>query len=338
MPTSTGKDPDHSKKSKVFFVAGFSFLMLMAFLSSIDRSIVYILLGISSFFFFLGFYTANKSKPYSQRPRETFNGRQSGAWSFTEIITSIINQMRARSGRSGSPATKLPKIVLWAVLMFIFLFVFVPILTALFSSDGTSMDTTDYNRIGEQYYVEQSYDSSMFYYRQALASDSENTEAMIGYGKVLFAKDAYDSALFYFDKVLAQDNSNTVAAYNKGLIYYNQRKFKEGIELLSGTVDTSPDYYDGMLLLADFYYADKNFDGALPWYEKAYQEGGIRSRMLCHLMAYIYDTKSETERAIPLYQEALSYDSTVVEIYQRLGELLPGQEGNVYRIKAASLR
>jgi hypothetical protein len=54
-------------------------------------------------------------------------------------------------------------------------------------------------------------------------------------------------------------------------------------------------------------------------------------------MAYIYDTKGDNSKAIGLYQEALQYDSTIVDIYKRLGELLPNDEGNYYRTQAIRL-
>ena len=74
------------------------------------------------------------------------------------------------------------------------------------------------------------------------------------------------------------------------------------------------------------------------WYKNAYENGGIRTRALCHLMAYIYDTKGDYSKAIDLYKEALSYDSTVVDIYKRLGELLPNEDGNYYRTQAVKLQ
>ena len=90
--------------------------------------------------------------------------------------------------------------------------------------------------------------------------------------------------------------------------------------------------------LARVYRFQKKYDEAITWYENAYQNGGQRTRILCHIMAYIYDSKGDYERAISLYQEALSYDSSVVDIYQRLGELIPGDDGNIYRTKAAQMR
>ena len=92
-----------------------------------------------------------------------------------------------------------------------------------------------------------------------------------------------------------------------------------------------------MLLAGDCYYAMRQFDEALSWYEKAYENEGSRSRILCHIMAYLYDTKGNTARAIDLYKEALNYDSSVVEIHKRLGELLPGPDGEYYRTQAISL-
>lgn len=55
-------------------------------------------------------------------------------------------------------------------------------------------------------------------------------------------------------------------------------------------------------------------------------------------MAYIYDTKNNYDKAIPLYKEALTYDTTVVDIYTRLSELIPGEEGNYYRTQAVKLQ
>jgi hypothetical protein len=55
-------------------------------------------------------------------------------------------------------------------------------------------------------------------------------------------------------------------------------------------------------------------------------------------MGYIYDQRGDQEKAIHLYQEALNYDSTRVEIYNRLGELFPGLDGEQYRITARELK
>lgn len=69
------------------------------------------------------------------------------------------------------------------------------------------------------------------------------------------------------------------------------------------------------------------------WYTQAY-ESGYRSSALSYVLAFIYDEQGKTSEAINFYKEAIEYDSTIVDIYTRLGELIPGEEGNVYRAKA----
>jgi tetratricopeptide (TPR) repeat protein len=99
----------------------------------------------------------------------------------------------------------------------------------------------------------------------------------------------------------------------------------------------NPDYVDGMLLIGDSFYNQSQLDSALRWYEGAYGQG-YRSAILSHLMAYIYDVKGQTNQAIELYREAIGQDSTIVDIYTRLGELVPGEEGNWFRQKTAQLQ
>jgi len=102
-------------------------------------------------------------------------------------------------------------------------------------------------------------------------------------------------------------------------------------------MDYNPGYNEAMLLVGNSFYNQSQLDSAIQWYEGAYSNG-YRSAILCHLMAYIYDVKGETHRAINLYKEAIGQDSTLATIYARLGELIPGDEGNWYRLKAAKLK
>ena len=51
-------------------------------------------------------------------------------------------------------------------------------------------------------------------------------------------------------------------------------------------------------------------------------------------MAYIYDVQGNQEQAISFYQESLQYDTTMTDVYKQLGELIPGEQGNYYRVKA----
>ena len=140
-----------------------------------------------------------------------------------------------------------------------------------------------------------------------------------------------------YDKAFDIDPEYLSAPYAKGAMFYNLQQYNEAIELMDPLLQENTDYYNGMLLMGDCYYALNQFDNAIVWYANAYENGGMRSSALCHLMAYIYDTRGDNSKAIGLYQEALQYDSTIVDIYKRLGELLPNEDGNYYRAKAIRL-
>jgi tetratricopeptide (TPR) repeat protein len=220
----------------------------------------------------------------------------------------------------------------------IFIVFFLPIIVSICSGENGSADASYYYTSAEQYYATQQYDSAYVNYKRAMQLDPENAGAIVGYGNVLSVRNERDSAILMFNRALEIDPEYKEATYGKALAFYEQKKYNEGIAILQPLIESNPDYYDAILLIGDCYYIQKKYDEAITWYENAYQNGGIRSRMLCHIMAYIYDTKGDYEKAIGLYQEALGYDSSIVDIYQRLGELIPGDDGNFYRTKAVQLK
>jgi hypothetical protein len=50
------------------------------------------------------------------------------------------------------------------------------------------------------------------------------------------------------------------------------------------------------------------------------------------VMAYIYDTKDQSDQAIKFYLEAVGYDSAKSEIYQRLAELMPAESAKYQQL------
>jgi tetratricopeptide (TPR) repeat protein len=155
-------------------------------------------------------------------------------------------------------------------------------------------------------------------------TDSPNGSTFLAYGNLFYDEKNYDSALYWFNKTLDADEGLDDARYNIALIHYNQQQYdlsrKELLELLS----VNPEYDDANVLMGDNFYTQNEFDSAIHWYEIGYSKG-VRSAGLSHVMAYIYDEKNKVQLAIPLYQEAVGFDSTRSEIYTRLGELIPNE-------------
>jgi tetratricopeptide (TPR) repeat protein len=141
-----------------------------------------------------------------------------------------------------------------------------------------------------------------------------------------------------YDKALALDPDFARATYGKALTYFNQQRNDESIALLIPVLEKNPEYYDAMLLIGDCYFAQEKYDDAFNWYGNAYGDGNVRSQPLCYRLAYLFDRKGDYSRAVDLYKETLTYDTTVVDIYTRLGELLPNEDGNYYRTQAVRLK
>jgi tetratricopeptide (TPR) repeat protein len=162
-------------------------------------------------------------------------------------------------------------------------------------------------------------------------------EALNGYGVSLMEQKKYDLALTAFDKAIQANPEYDEARFNKGLTYYYMKNYRhsrqESLRLLAG----NPAYYTAMTLAGDGYYADQRYDSARFWYQQAY-DNGERSSWLCHVLGYLHETAKNNAQAISLYQEAISYDSVNLQVYERLGVLLPGQDGETYRRAAQALR
>ncbi len=333
--------PDSSpKKSRTYFLIGYAFLVAMAFFWSVDSAIVYILLGISCFFLFLGFNSRPKSveKSYSKsyRPQGQREYQRS-----TESVEDKLKQMfqgkaSATSAQPTEAMAKGRKIALVIGIGFFVLFT-MPFVAALFGSGG-SEDSISYYMAAQQHFDAGQYDSAYIEYRRAMTIDPEYVEAIVGYGQVLVIRNENDSAVLMFDRALEINPEYGQATFQKARVWYYQKKYSEAISILTPLLIEQPQYYDAMLALGDCYYAQDNYVDAIAWYENAYQNGDIRGAMLCYIMGYIYETKQDTNRAIELYKEALTYDDTIADIYQRLGQLIPGDDGNAYRVKAIELQ
>jgi tetratricopeptide (TPR) repeat protein len=322
-------------RAKVYFIIAYVLLLTMALCWSLDNAIVLILFGGGAYFLFLGFYTnaQNNKSDVTENLR-----KPTSSTSFADGL----KKLSSKQGIRYNDGTARPKVlssirpILPLIVLAVFGIFFIFLIGGIVGASGSD-ESSDIFIGGDEYYSQGVYDSAYLYYRRAWQADENDVEAMVGYGNVLAVRNQYDSAGVMYDMAFEIDPQYLDAAYAKGAMYYNLERYSECIALMDPVLRKNPTYYNGMLLIGDCYYALNQFDNAIVWYVNAYENGGMRSSALCHLMAYIYDSKGDNSKAIGLYQEALQYDSTIVDIYKRLGELLPNEDGNYYRTKAIKL-
>lgn len=113
-----------------------------------------------------------------------------------------------------------------------------------------------------------------------------------------------------------------LVVYNKAKSQYDEQDYRGAIETLQSDFGSETLDVQSTLLLGDSYYALEQLDSAYVWYDEAYSRGE-RNAYLSHVMAYILDSRGNTEESIPFYKEAIGLDSSKADIYRRLSELEP---------------
>lgn len=317
---------NQSAKRKTWLLVFASSLTLLAIFWSVDASVVYILTGLCAFSVYKIQENRTGTKAADQ-PEKNYQQTYYPKPSFWDKLTYMFSN--ASSGSNKIDQARFVRLVIFLFSGLILLSVIVPILF----SDGQA-SAIDARQQAQSLYERGQYDSALYYYSRAIENDPENPDLYLDRGNAFLNADKTDSALMDYDKALELRPVFKEAYYNKGLIYYNRKQYRNSINETKQAVDIDPDYTEAMLLIGDDFYNSSQLDSAMTWYETAYSKG-YRSAALSHIMAYIYDIKGNTQRAIPFYKEAIAYDTTRTEIYQRLGELVGGEEGAQYRQKAA---
>ncbi len=324
--------PQENPKSAVQWVVFlWSALFCLALFWSVDSSVFYLLLGVVVYSFFK-VIQLRAAKASQENDRDD---PVEPAWSFNTEPTDAAP--KADSFLSSlSPQQK--KIALTYILGFVgFVFFFILVGTLIDWINSFSTESLEYQQRASDFYMNQQYDSAVYYYGLALQADPENPDLWLERGNSFLYVPNADSSLAMYQRALELDPAFEQAQYNIGLIYFERKNYLDAIQQTRKILGYNPDYTEAKLLIGDCFYNRSQLDSALQYYESAYQSG-YRSAILCHLIAYIYDTKGETPLAIDFYKEAIGQDSSIVDIYVRLGELVPGEEGNWFREKSAYLQ
>jgi len=305
------------------------FLLVGALFWSIGAVVIYSCLGGAAFC--LAQYLV-KTWDQKAEVQRTYPDKSKKKTTSQESFGELFKKLLETKPGDASKKKVLVALMIGSVMSFLVLSV---ILNIIFSSDD-SYNTAYLERARDFYYTSQ-YDSASYYYQLASSEDPKNPDLYVEHGNIFLITERYAEAQALYDKALSINPHHSDAQYNIGLIYYEQKRYREAIEVTTNILFYNPSYYGAMLLIGDCYYTQNQLDSALRFYEGAYVNN-YRSSQLTHMMAYIYDTKGETSKAIDLYKETLSLDSANTDVYVRLSELLPPEEANWYRTRAAQIK
>ncbi len=313
---------------RMFFIIAVVLLFVMAFLSSLGDAFIYILGGLSFFFSVLAWQSWQKATP------EDFSHYDRGerGQSFSETFRATFRQEPKVKAPKTSPVVTqvIRRIVIVLVSVVGGLVVLGIVIVAITVNDD---DEPEYaGQDAATLYNSGNYPAAYQAYRLMLAGNEGDADSYYWMANAKVYLDERDSALYLYDQALQKRPEMLEAAYGKALIYYNEKNYSRATDELRYVFDRSNEHMDSYLLQGDIYYVNQQNETALGYYERAY-ELGARSQELSHILAYIYDVKGDKARAIEFYKETLQYDPDIESVNQRLGELLPGEEGNAYRDK-----
>ena len=129
------------------------------------------------------------------------------------------------------------------------------ILTIMKIYDKYSEEYTINLRLGWLHYLNKDYDSSIKYYKNALAiSYNKSIEAMLGVTLPLAAKDDWDKVKDYYNMILDSDENNYTANLRLGQIDLNTENYLSAKSYLSKLIEMYPGDYETNLYLAWAYY------------------------------------------------------------------------------------
>lgn len=315
---------DQSGKRKTWLIVFVVTLFVLAAFWSVDPSVFYVLLGVAGFSLYK--ILAHR-KPAEGEPtyRETYRQPQPSFWDD-------VKKLFRNPGATHDSRQRVSKLVSFVIAGSVGLIFFIIVLSVVFSDD--SPDSAELRQQASDLYYRQAYDSAAYLYGKAIQADPEDADLYLERGNAFLYADKADSALLDYNRALELRPSFKEANYNRGLIYFNRKQYRNAINEIKKAVETDPEYMDAMVLIGNSFYNSSQLDSAMVWYERASAKG-YKEASVSHIMAYIYDKKANTKLAIVYYKEALSLDPARTEINTRLGELIPGDEGEEYRQKAA---
>lgn len=323
-------------KNYLNLILGLGFGIAWAFFWALDRTLAYVLFGGMCFFLILFFYNRFASTDEHSGHYDKSGSHQSHQ--PQPLIKTSKAEHKAEAQGSIPSMASLKGMARTIVVITL------TVLGAAFfyfiwntSNNQQNLYPYDAYTKAEEFYTLQQYDSAYYYYKYACNNDEALDEAWLGLGNTHYMKLQYDSALYFYKKASEVDEEAFQPKYSIAWWYYARQQYQQSIDEISLFQTDYAQQADLWQLLGDNYYELGKYDEALPNYEQAYTIGN-RSRWLCHVMAYLYDKRGDIQKAVELYKEALTFDNDLMEIHNRLGELLPGTEGEAYRLRAAELQ
>ena len=161
-------------------------------------------------------------------------------------------------------------------------------------------------------------------YREILAVDPENIDALHFSGVIAYQRGENEQAAEWISRALARNASNAPAHNNLGNVLVRQGKLEEAIACYRKALALQPDYVDAHINLGAAFRARGELDEAVACYQRALSLAPDIPTIHSNLGNLLSD-RGKPEEAIARYRKALALKPDFAEAHSNLGSVLTDQ-------------
>src|SRR6266571_117563 len=161
-------------------------------------------------------------------------------------------------------------------------------------------------------------------YREILAVDLENIDALHFSGVIAYQRGENEQAAEWISRALARNASNAPAHNNLGNVLVRQGKLEEAIACYQKALAFQPDYVDAHINLGAAFRARGELDEAVACYQRALSLAPDIPTIHSNLGNLLSD-RGKPEEAIACYRKALALQPDFAEAYSNLANILRDQ-------------
>src|SRR6266705_364824 len=158
-------------------------------------------------------------------------------------------------------------------------------------------------------------------YREILAVDPENIDALHFSGVIAYQRGEHEQAAERISRALARNASNAPAHNNLGNVLVRQGKLEEAIACYRKALALQPDYVDAHINLGAAFRARGELDEAVACYQRALSLAPDIPTIHSNLGNLLSD-RGKPEEAIACYRKALALQPDFAEAHSGLGNAL----------------
>ena len=162
-------------------------------------------------------------------------------------------------------------------------------------------------------------------YREILAEDENQTDALRLLGVILNQEGNFQEAVNLIEKAISLKPNDILAYFNLGNVYKAQGKFNKAIKAFEKIIELKPNYNTAYHNLGLIYQDLEKLDKAINYYKKSI-EINPQAYDSYNNLGMLYKEEDNLEKAMECYEKAIEIKPDVAEIYNNLGNVYQDKE------------